>query len=175
MHKLLLNLCCFPRTEKENLDLQEASSYNIQKKEAAKMERLKEIYGKYVQTVAKVYKDAKPMDGLFGWGDDPRKDPCHMRFYEDAEAWVTEFAASGPDREAAYAVVSFLLRTPQAYREKHCFWFMFAAQGLSRELIGLLDAGQCAELRTFYDEAYPKRERMPVQKEVYKLLKKGAK
>jgi len=139
------------------------------------MQLLRDIYSKYVADVAKVYKDAKPMDGLFGWGDDPRKDPCHMRFYEDLERWVGEFSAEQPDRARVYEAVRFIMETPAAYRGKHCFWFMYAAQGLVRELIGQLDRSQCQQLRAFYDEAYPKRDRMPVQKEVYKLLKKGAK
>lgn len=138
------------------------------------VQQLKEIYEKYVQAVAKVYKDAKPMDGLFGWGDDPRKDPCHMRFYEDAQQWLEDFAASGVDWDEVFEVVCFVLKTPEKYRESHCFWFMFAAHGLTKELIPRLDGQQCAQLRDFYDEAYPKRERMPVQKDVYKLLKKGA-
>lgn len=138
------------------------------------MEQLKQIYDNYVQAVAKVYKDAKPMDGLFGWGDDPRKDPCHMRFYEEAEAWLTAFAGESPDRDRAFAVVHHVLAMPARYRESHCFWFMFAAQGLVRDLIGGLSREQCAQLRELYDESYPKRERMPVQKDVYKLLKKGA-
>lgn len=138
------------------------------------VQQLKEIYTKYEQALAKVYKDAKPMDGLFGWGDDPRKDPCHMRFYEDAEQWVSSFQAAGPRQPDVYEAVRFIIETPAAHREQHCFWFMFAAQGLTKELIPLLDGSQCAQLRAFYDEAYPKRDRMPVQKDVYKLLKKGA-
>lgn len=139
------------------------------------IQQLKDIYSQYVADVAKVYKDAKPMDGLFGWGDDPRKDPCHMRFYEDVESWIGSFAAQNPDRAQVYEVVRFLVETPAQYREKHCFWFMYAAHGLLPDLIGYLDRAQCLQLREFYDEAYPKRDRMPVQKNVYKLLKKGAK
>ena len=55
------------------------------------MEKLQEIYSEYIQTIAQVYREAKPMDGLFGWGDDPRKDPCHMRFYEGVEKWAEDF------------------------------------------------------------------------------------
>ena len=139
------------------------------------MEQLKQIYENYVQAVAKVYKDAKPMDGLFGWGDDPRKDPCHMRFYEEAQAWITAFAGEAHTQQEMYEVVRFVLTEASRYRESHCFWFLFAAHGLVRELIGGLDREQCAGLRDFYDGHYPKRERMPVQKDVYKLLKKGAK
>lgn len=136
------------------------------------MEKLKAIYGKYIQDVAKVYKDAKPMDGLFGWGDDPRKDPCHMRFYEEAEQWVKDFQAA--DETETFEVVRFMLEAPAEHRGKQCFWFMYAAHGLTRELIPGLTNQHCAQLQAFYDEAYPRRDRLPVQKEVYKRLKKGA-
>lgn len=139
------------------------------------LEQLKGIYAKYIQDVATVYRNAKPVDGLFGWGDDPRKDPCHMRFYEDAEQWTKTFLAAGPGQAEVFEAVRIMLETPAEHREQHCFWFMYAAQGLARELIPMLDRAQCAQLRDFYDDAYPKRDRMPVQKEVYKLLKKGAK
>ena len=139
------------------------------------METLREIYAQYTEAVAAVYKEARPGDGLFGWGDDPKKDPCHMRFYEDTERWVSAFAAARPEEAEVYEAVRFLLETPAEFRGKQCFWFMYAAQGLSRPLIPRLDRDHCARLRDFYDEAYPKRDRMPVQKDVYKLLKKGAK
>lgn len=138
------------------------------------VQQLKELYSKYLQDVAKVYQDAKPMDGLFGWGDDPRKDPCHMRFYEDVERWMKAFQAGEHDQPAVYEAVRFIMTFPADHREDHSFWFTYAAQGLAREMIPQLTKEQCVQLRDLYDEAYPKRDRMPVQKEVYKLLKKGA-
>ena len=138
------------------------------------VQKLKERYEAYLGDLAKVYANAKPVDGLFGWGDDPRKDPCHMRFYEDVEQWAKTFVAAGPAQPEVYEAVRFILEIPAAHREEHSFWFMYAAQGFTREMIPMLHSGQCAQLREFYDEAYPKRDRMPVQKEVYKLLKKGA-
>ena len=138
------------------------------------LQKMKDRDETYIQDVKKVYKDAKPMDGLFGWGDDPRKDPCHMRFYEDMEQWTREFLAAAPEREDVYEAVRFILETPAEHRSSHCFWFMYAAQGMTREMIPRLTAEQCAGLRESYDGHYPKRDRMPVQNEVYKLLKKGA-
>jgi len=138
------------------------------------VEKLKDIYSRYTEAAAKVYSNAKPMDGVWGWGDDPRKDPCHMAFYEAAEEWTAEFLADGPGKEEAFTAVKFLLETPDAWRDSHCFWFLFAAQGFSRELIPLLDRAQCALLLEWYDKTYPKRERLPVQRDVYKALKKGA-
>ena len=134
------------------------------------VQQLEAIYTKYQQDLKKVYKEAKPMDGLFGWGDDPRKDPCHMRFYEDVEQWTGAFSSREP--EEVYPVVRFMMTFPAEHRQEHCFWFTFAAQGLARDLIPAMTADQCRQLREYYDEAYPRRERMPVQKEIYKLLKK---
>ena len=48
-------------------------------------------------------------------------------------------------------------------------------RGLCRKLIPALSSQHCALLRQLYDERYPRRDRMPVQKEVYRLLKKGSK
>lgn len=139
------------------------------------LEQLRVIYEKYIQDVEEVYRNAKPVDGLFGWGDDPRKDPCHMRFYEDAERWTKQFLNAAPGEAEVFEVVRFMLEIPAQYREKHCFWFLYAAQGLTREMIPLLQGVHCTGLRDFYDENYPRRDRMPVQKDVYRLLKKGAK
>ena len=49
--------------------------------------------------------------------------------YEDAERWAETFLRSRPENGEVYEAVCFLLETPDKYREKHCFWFMFAAQG----------------------------------------------
>lgn len=138
------------------------------------LQQLKERYEKYAQDAAKVFAAARPGDGLWGWGNDPKNDPCHMAFYEDTERWVREFLAARPRQEAVFEAAQFILETPAAYQKEHCYWFMYAAQGLTREMIPLLTDGQCALLREFYDAHFPRRDRMPVQKEVYKLLKKGA-
>lgn len=138
------------------------------------VQQLRERYEKYIQDVENLYRQAKPTDGLFGMGDDPRRDPCHMRFYEDVEQWTKAFLTGEPRQEAVFDAVRFMLETPAQYRQEHSFWFLFAAQGLTRALIPRLTGAQCTALRGSYDERYPRRDRMPVQKEVYRLLKKGA-
>jgi len=138
------------------------------------LQQLKDRYAQYTQAVQTVMDRAKPTDGLFGMGDDPRNDPCHMRFYEDVAQWIQVFAAAGPDKKAIFEAVYWILTTPAAHKKCPEFWFEFAAHGLCGELICRLDPAQCAVLQAFYDENYPRRDRMLVQKEIYKLLKKGA-
>lgn len=136
--------------------------------------QLKGLYEKYKEDLHKVRAKASPIDGLFGMGDDPRRDPCHMRFYEDVEQWVKDFLKTGPGSGEVYEAVHWIITTPASHREEPVFWFEFAAHGLCRELVRRIDPAGCAALQAFYDDHYPRRDRMPVQKEVYKLLKKGA-
>ena len=139
------------------------------------IEQLKARYEQYRQESEEVLRKASPTDGLFGFGEDPRKNPCHDRFYEDVARWVREFAESNPSSAHAEAAVDQILRAPSENRDTAVFWYMYAAQKHAAPLIPLMSADSCAKLRDWYDGAYPKIDRMPVQKEIYKLLRKGAK
>ena len=97
-----------------------------------------------------------------------------MRFYEDIEQWMRSFLSMEPDAKAAFEAAQWIITTPAVHKDSPEFWFEFAAHGLCAELILRLDGADCAVLQRFYDENYPRRDRMPVQKEIYKLLKKGA-
>lgn len=139
------------------------------------LERLKARYGQYEQESRQAVEKAKPTDGLFGMGNDPRKDPCHDRFYEDVAAWVQEFLETAPDPQAAADAAEWILRAADAHREQEVYWYMYAAQGHALELIRRMPQSRSETLLRWYDEAYPKIERMPVHREVYKLLRKVAK
>lgn len=139
------------------------------------IQSLKDIYSRYEAEAAAVRAEASAFDGLFGMGEDPRKDPCHMRFYEGVEQWVEAFQAEGPGEPAVYEAVSWILSAAADHAGEATYWFLYAAQGLCRKLIPALSPEHCALLRRLYDERYPRRDRMPVQKEVYRLLKKGSK
>ena len=138
-------------------------------------QQLKEIYEQYHQTLHRVIRELPRTAGLFGMGDDPRKHPCHMDFYQAVETWVEAFCKEEPDNGVVYEAVEQIITAAAQKREDPTYWFLFAAQGLAKPMIARLNGQQCAQLRAFYDEHYPRLERMPVQKEVYKLLKKGAK
>lgn len=138
------------------------------------LQKLFEIYDHYDQVLHKVLREASITDGLFGMGDDPRNNPCHMNFYESVEKWVAEFCQTQPDNGSVYEAAKQIIIAAEQKRGDPGFWFLFAAHGFVKSLIPSLTVQQCAELRAFYDENYPRLERMPVQKEVYKLLKKGA-
>ena len=138
------------------------------------LQQLQERYRQYDEEANLVRKKAAPADGLFGFGNDPKNHPCHELFYEDIGKWTKAFLASDPDPEQSCAAARFLITAPVECSSKESYWMMYAAQGWCRELVCRLDAGDCGKLRDVFDELYPRRDRMPVQQELYKALKKGA-
>ena len=138
------------------------------------LDELKELCNQYEAVALAVRAKASAFAGVFGLGDDPRKNACHDQFFDAVEQWVKTFAASGPSREEAGQVVRFLVEAAHLNRNKETFWYLFAVQGHARRLVPMLDPRQAAELVRFYDQVYPKSDRMPVQQELYKLLKQHA-
>lgn len=140
------------------------------------MDRLKTIYDTYIEKAVAVRRKASPMAGIFGLGDDPRKHPCHEDFYEAVAQWVQEFEAARPDPAVSLAAVRYILEAPLAHEDnKDVYWFMYAAHGLTLNLIPRLTGEDCRVLFDWYDASFPKRNRFPVQQQVWKLLKKGGK
>lgn len=136
---------------------------------------LQEIYTNYDETLTKVRKSTKLFDGFLGLGKDPRKDPCHQVFYDAVGAWVEEFIAAGHTQEEVLAVAMFLVEEPVRFYSKECYWFMFAAQGHMKPLIPLLNKENCKAVGDRISGLYKKYERMPLQNDLLKMLKKGAK
>ena len=139
------------------------------------MEKLRKRYEKYVEEAVEIRKKAGPLAGIFGMGNGPQNDPAHVFFYEDVQKWVAKFLETEPDGAAIYEAARFILCASAEMGQPDSYWMMYAAQGLAKPLIPRLTAEECQFLLGFYDDNYPKKDRMPVQKEIYKLLKKGAK
>lgn len=138
------------------------------------IQQLMERYRAYDEEARQVRKQAAPTDGLFGMGNDPKKHPCHMQFYEDIGKWTGDFLASDPDPKQAFDAARFLITAPEECSSKESYWMMYASQGWCRELVCRLDADDCIRLRELFDALYPKRVRLPVQQELYRSLKKRA-
>ena len=50
--------------------------------EAVAVKTLQACMEQYNAAMRKVVDRLKPGDGLLGFGRDPKRDPCHMEFYE---------------------------------------------------------------------------------------------
>ncbi len=136
------------------------------------LEQLKQRYAQYETEARRAAEEAAPFSGVWGWGIDARNDGCHTHFYDDVGRWVSEFMISNPASEELYTAAEWILCAAAEQGNEQTFWFLYAAQGHCKPLIPLLSREQRLELQVYYDAHYPKRDRMPVQKEIYKLLSK---
>lgn len=137
--------------------------------------QLQTLYTDYAATVKEVRKKTRVFDGFLGLGKDPRNDPCHQAFYDAVGAWVTEFLATEPEQDSLMQAALYILETPVAYKDQECYWFMFAAHGHMKPMLGGLSKENCAALGSRMEALYKKHDRMPLQKELLKLLSKAAK
>lgn len=139
------------------------------------MEQLKTCYAAYVAAAEKAEKRQSAWNGSMGIGTSTKDHPCHDDFYEAMGVWCEEFLKKKPTRTEAEEAVRFILQTAESYRGKLPYWYMYAAHGFTRPLIGMVSPSFAAEMRVWYDAHNPRSDRMPVQREVYKLLKKQEK
>lgn len=142
-------------------------------KSMEKQKELEGMYQRYYDDLKKALSGAKPFAGLFGFGSGPKDDPCHMRLIEDVKTYVSGLAEQNPTVEDAKAVVTYIL-TEQKNVDKDSlgYWTLMAAHGAALPLIGRLSREDALTLAEEYGRLVPKRERMPMQDQVLKALKR---
>ncbi len=139
------------------------------------METLQKLYADYLAESTALRENASPFAGVFGMGDDPRKHPCHELFYINVGRWIEELIEGKPSGEAALEAARFLMEEPKKHDGTEGYWFLYACIGYIRSLIPFLRPENCKALAERFTELYPRRERMPVQKETLKMLQRAGK
>lgn len=134
--------------------------------------KIDELIRSYIATVVELNKKARPFDGVFGMGNDVRKDPCHTKVYEDIQSAVESAAANGIPPEEADRAAETLMKAETAYTCPDCCGMMLTAlQGHITPLTGHMTAAKREELRSWMDTNIPRRRRLPIQNTLYKALK----
>jgi len=137
--------------------------------------QLTELYDEYVAKCEKLEQEKKPFAGVLGLTKGPADDPCHERFAQDVGALLERFRAGEPGSEETRELLRFCYEAPVRHPEPRCaYWMLLAVHALGLDLIERLDAGDAAELYAWYDAAFPRRQRVPVQKKLIERLKKAA-
>ena len=136
--------------------------------------QLNALYDQYAEKYLAVWKESAPLSRVFDVGSTPRNHPCHMEFLESLGRWTEAFLQSDPSYSDLLSVTHWLLKASEAKESPTGgpVWVLYAAQGMAKPMIPLLQSEDRAELRQAYDQLFPARKRLPVQKEVYRLLKK---
>ncbi len=70
----------------------------------------------YNEAVKKMTAKLRPGDGLLGFGRDPKRDPCHMEFYEAVGEAVGRMVQEGLTPAEAEEAVRFLVTLAQEER-----------------------------------------------------------
>lgn len=137
---------------------------------------IRALYEAYLDEAARVERERKPGEGLFGLGKKPSDDPCHERFASALEKALQDFAALGPDSPQVREALAHVYRAPVEHKEPlSAYWMLCAVHGFTLELIGRLDAADAAALLASYAKDFRRWERLPVQQQVYAALKRAAK
>ena len=140
------------------------------------MQQLVGLYEAYFEQVRAAEKRLKPADGLFGMGERLANAPCHDAFWEALRAFLDGMDVK-EDPGQAYQALDFIYRAPFAYPDVHqsVYWMLLAVHGLTQPLIARLRPEDAQAMYLWYQKAYPRRERLPVQNQVLEALKRQGK
>ena len=130
---------------------------------------------RYNEAIRKVVGELKPGDGLLGFGRDPKREPCHMEFYNAVGETVRQMVQDGISPAEAEEAARFLMTLAQEGRYFSLTQPMReAVQGHARILVPLLEPETARRMAAWYAKAYPRRRRLPVQSQLLKDLERRA-
>ena len=140
------------------------------------VEEISLLYDRYLEDAARAEREQKPGEGLFGFGKRPQDAPCHEHFVSDLGTALNVIAESEPDSTFLRSILGMIYDAPKTRpAPKSAYWMLIAVHGLTLPLIPLLSPEDAAALSLSYAAAFPRRERLPVQKQVLDSLKKAEK
>lgn len=132
------------------------------------MEEVKRLYENYLDQVARLQRERKPFEGVFGLGGGPAAHPCHRQFARDVEQ-----ALARMPREERLEAMEYIFRQAPAYQDNPLvYWMFLAVHGAVVPFLQELTPQQARQLRAWYETAYPERDRLPCQHRVVYTLKK---
>ena len=137
--------------------------------------RLQERFQQYYETAREVRRKAPVFAGLFGLGSDPKKDPFHEAFLKDVGELVAEFVGTEPQEYQVVSVIKWLVEIADQYKHDDIVWYLYAIQGHVKPLIPLLTEEMARRLADWYNSLYPRRIRLPLQDDIYRLMTKQGK
>ena len=143
--------------------------------EMTTLEQLEELFVTYDQQAKTAREKSSYFATVLGIGNDYRSHPCHDQFYEAVGQCLAQFLEQEPDAQAVAPVLQWLLQIASQHKDEPTYWYLYAMHGYAGGLIERAEPTLCAQLHAWYNQAYPRIERMPVQNTIYKALGKRGK
>lgn len=136
------------------------------------MDRLKTLFEDYIAYAGKLREETASMKSVLGLRDREIYDAGHKAFDTAVEEWVQAFARKQPPQRELVEALEYILFTALDYEEKAPFWYLTAVQRHTKLLIPLLADNSRKALLAEFEIRYPAGRRLPMQKELYRLLNK---
>ena len=138
--------------------------------------QVQHLYNTYMEQAEEAEKNTPFASGIFGLGKRASDDPCHDRFIQNLTALMAQFKEEGIDSAALREVLAFVFQAHAEYQvPASTHWMLIAAHSTTLDVIPLLNREDAAALCAQYEKAFKRRERMPVQTKIVKLLNKAMK
>ena len=142
-------------------------------KAMSRAEAFRAALAEYDAAVRAVQKNRKMFDGVLGMGTHPGNAPCHDVLDRRTGELCRE-AASDPDPSELSPFLRELYAAAKRWEgPEYARLMLVALHRHTLPLIPLLAAEERAALSEWYQQAYPRRQRLPVQDQLLKELKKN--
>ena len=136
-------------------------------------DRFLRILDNYREELAKADQNRKPGSGLFGFGRGPGDDPCHEEMDKHVAELAAEMAADETDPEETASLVKAVFQAEQSRKwSEAARWSVLAIQRHMLPLISRMDPKDREETAEWYENIYPRRIRVPIQKQIIQELRK---
>ncbi|MGN0977588.1 MAG: hypothetical protein ACI4PH_05980 [Faecousia sp.] len=138
------------------------------------MDTLQKLFQDYIAYAGKLREETASIKAVLGFREREIYDSGHKDFDKAVEAWVEAFRRENPSQPELVQALDILLFSAVGYEGKAPFGYLCAVQRHALKLIPLLDeAGRTTVLARF-EAQYPSGRRLPIQKDIDKLLKQGS-
>lgn len=131
--------------------------------------QLETMISEYVELAAELRRKIPALGAIMGNHSDVTH-PGHRAFYDAVCCWVSDFSGGNPSQEDLLRALELLLLSAQKYEKTAACWYLIAIQNHGKQLIPMLEESGRELLRQRYETAYPRGKRLPVQKEIGRML-----
>ena len=135
------------------------------------MEELKALYNEYIDWAEKLYSSANPIYSVLGMRSAEVNHPGHMNFYNAVKQWTEKFMEEPHDVQMIEQALDVILFSAAENEKSAAVWYLIAAQEHAKQLLDALPLDRRQDFGKKYVKIYPRGKRLPVQNELYSLMK----
>lgn len=146
-------------------------SWYPRKKEVISVEKLASLIEDYVTWVKTDGGAGRSVNAYLGLQTERVSHPNHTAFYEAVGTWVEEFLKSEPEDARRLQALKILLFAASDREGTGAVWYLVAIQNWAKPIIAGLSPDSRQVLGEEYGKRYPRGKRLPLQKEICKMLK----